>query len=281
MVLFGSENDKEVWGFKFFVGGDKRVQEAWFRWELPGTLTYHVSMDDTYYAIIKNSSTYTLEAIDIKKATDTLLVGTAPSEYLVHLDTKSLIASGSLSYSATTNKTSFTKPDGYNSSQQLAVFCHSSGNNIGRYAEASVASTNIEFEGDWTGQDIILGYLYEFEVELPTIYIQQAVGDNIKAETRGSLVLHRVNLTFGSVGLIETTLKRKGRADYSKTYESIEWDNALASRLAIADDYIHTIPVYDRNVNTSLHLKSSHPSPATVHSLTWEGDYNPKYYKRV
>jgi len=281
MVLFGTENNKEVWGYKFYTQGEQRVQDAWFRWELPGTVTYHVSMDDTYYAVIKNSSTYTLEAIDIKKATDTLSVGTAPSEYLVHLDTKSLIASGSLSYSATTNKTSFTKPDGYNSSQQLAVFCHTSGNNIGKYGEATVASTNIEFEGDWTGQDIILGYLYEFEVELPTIYIQQSGEGQVKSETRGSLVVHRVNLTFGSVGLIETTLKRTGRSDYSKTYESIEWDNYLASKIGITDDYIHTIPVYDRNTNLSLHLKSSHPAPATLHSMTWEGDYNPKYYRRV
>jgi len=281
MVLFGSENKNEVWGYKFYMQGKNRIQSAWFRWELPGTVTYHVSMDDTYYAIVKNSSTYTLEAMDIKKATDTTLVGTAPDEYLVHLDTKSIIASGSLSYSATTNKTSFTKPSGYNSSQQLAVFCHSSGNKIGKYSEATVASTNIEMEGDWTGQDIVLGYLYEYEVELPTIYIQQMSGNSIKSETRGSLVLHRINFSFGSVGLIETTLKRKGRSDYSKTYDSIEWDNTLASRLAIADDYIHTIPVYDRNTNTSLHLKSSHPAPATLHSVTWEGDYNAKYYQNV
>ena len=60
MVLFGSENKNEVWGYKFYTQGKNRIQSAWFRWELPGTVTYHVSMDDTYYDIVKNRSTYTL-----------------------------------------------------------------------------------------------------------------------------------------------------------------------------------------------------------------------------
>ena len=28
-------------------------------------------------------------------------------------------------------------------------------------------------------------------------------------------------------------------------------------------------------------LKSNHPSPATIHSMNWEGDYSPRYYQRV
>ena len=51
--------------------------------------------------------------------------------------------------------------------------------------------------------------------------------------------------------------------------------------MVIASEYKHTIPVYERNTNLSFHLKSSHPSPATLHSMTWEGDYNSRYYRRV
>ena len=119
------------------------------------------------------------------------------------------------------------------------------------------------------------------EIELPTIYVQKQEGKQVRSDTRGSLIVHRLNFTFGSVGLIETTLKRKGRSDYSKTYESIEWDSYSLNTTGIADDYIHTIPVYDKNTNLSVHLKSTHASPATLYSMTWEGDYNPKYYRRV
>ena len=106
-------------------------------------------------------------------------------------------------------------------------------------------------------------------------------GERLRSETRGSLVIHRMNFDFGDVGVIDITLKRKGRDDYTYTVESLEWDNVLASRPAIADSYLHTIPVYDRNQNLTVQIKSNHPSPATVHSMNWEGDYSPKYYQRV
>ena len=89
------------------------------------------------------------------------------------------------------------------------------------------------------------------------------------------------NFAFGDVGVIDVTLKRRGRDDYTYTVESLEWDNINASTPAIAPNYLHTIPVYDRNINTTVFLKSNHPSPATIHSMNWEGDYSPRYYQRV
>ena len=40
-------------------------------------------------------------------------------------------------------------------------------------------------------------------------------------------------------------------------------------------------PIYDRNTNATLIVKSTHPSPATLHTLTWEGIYNNNFYQRV
>jgi len=281
MVLFGSLNKNEVWGYRYYTQGEQRIQSAWFRWELPGTVTFHCMMDDVYYAVLKNGSVYTLQSFDIKKATDTLTVGTAPEEYLIHLDTKTEISSGSLTYNATTNKTSMTKPTGYDNAGQLAVFCKTAGDNVGRFSKATVNGSNLEWTGDWSALNIVLGYLYEMEVELPTIFIQQSDGQQIKSETRGSLIVHRLNFSFGAVGLIDITLKRKGRPDYNKTYESIDWDSYVSNTLSIAEEHIHTIPVYDRNTNLSVHLNSTHPAPASLNSMTWEGDYNAKFYKRV
>jgi len=295
MILFGTIDNSEVWGYKFYVQGEQRIQSAWFRWTLPGTVTYHTMFDDTYYAVIKNGSDYTLEAIDIKKETDTLLVGTTPSEYLIHLDTKKTIASGDLTYDPVLDKTTFTLGAGYYSSKQLKAYCNADCDDIGKTVPSeSITGSHpnkvVTLDGNWktstkdgstVNTDVIIGYELEMEVELPTIYIQEAKDERIRSETRGSLVIHRINFSFGSVGLIDTTLVRRGRADYTQTFESLEWDSYLASTIGVSDDYIHTVPVYDRNTNLSVHLKSTHPSPATLHSVTWEGDYSDKLYKRV
>ena len=136
-------------------------------------------------------------------------------------------------------------------------------------------------DGVAVNTDLIIGYEYEFEVELPKVYITRQEGEKVRSETRGSLVIHRMNFDFGDVGVIDVTLKRRGRDDYTYTVESLEWDNVLASRATIADSYTHTIPVYDRNENLTVFIKSNHPSPATIHSMNWEGDYSPRYYQRV
>ena len=281
VVLFGSTDKNEIWGYRFFNTGERRVMSSWFRWVLPGNLTYHAIMDDVYYTVVKNGSNYTLEAYEVRKTDDTTVVGTAPDDYKVHLDCHKLISSGSLSYNATTNKTTFTKPTGFNSSNQLAVFVNVTGDNIGRYSTAAINGSNVEITGDWTGTNLILGYQYEWEVELPTIYPTQSDGQRTRADIRSSLIIHRLKFSFGSVGMIETTLKRKGRKDYTTTYESLMWDNYNASKLGIAEEYTHTIPAYDRNTNLTVHVKSTHPSPATLHALNWEGDYSNRFYKRV
>jgi hypothetical protein len=86
---------------------------------------------------------------------------------------------------------------------------------------------------------------------------------------------------FGDVGLYKTTLKRLGKADYTQQFELTPANQYAANTTAIKDQTIQTIPVYERNQNLNIVIKSSHPTPATVRSMQWEGDYSNRFYKRV
>jgi len=290
----------EVWGYKWYEAGDQRAQSAWFRWTLPNNVIYHTIMDDKYYVILNAGSTYTLEQFDIKLSSATPMIGSPPDENRVHLDTKKTIASGDMTYNSATDVTTFTLGAGFYSSRTLTAYCITDSDAAGKsYDIPSSAITGtapnetITLPGNWktsteagastssVNTDLIVGYEYEFEVELPKVYVTRAEGDKTRSETRGSLVIHRMNFDFGDVGVLDITLQRKGRADYTYTVESKEWNNINASTAAIAPEYRHTIPVYDRNTNLSVFIKSNHPSPATLHSMNWEGDYSPRYYQRV
>ena len=102
-----------------------------------------------------------------------------------------------------------------------------------------------------------------------------------RADVNSSLVVHRLKLHFGKVGLYETTIKRVGKNDYTEIYESTVLDEYDVSDAPYLDEYIKTVPVYERNMNVDITLKSSHPAPATLRAMSWEGDYSPRYYKRV
>tara|TARA_B100000287_G_C20615232_1_gene773744 strand:- start:392 stop:1627 length:1236 start_codon:yes stop_codon:yes gene_type:complete len=283
LLLLGAKNRNEVWCFRYYSNGERRVQSAWFRWSLSGDLVHHVILDDVYYVVVKNGTEYILESIDVKKQDTTEIIGA--ENYPIHLDRHTeMSALSSGSYSATTKKTTFARPTGFTSTAQLAVYNHNSGNDLGRYALANAVSgstTNLEVEGDWTGTTFMLGYLFDFLVEIPTIYVTQAAAGKSRSDTRSSLIVHRLHFAFGEVGNIDTTIKRKGRVDYTTNFSASEVDSIGSNELPIVADYIQTIPIYERNINLTVQIKSTHPSPATLHSMNWEGDYNPRYYRRV
>ena len=302
LITFGTDSTlhtatNEIWGYKYFEQGDKRAQSAWFRWTMPNNVIFHTIMDDTFYAVLNTSSTYTFERFDIKLSDDTLMIGDAPDDNRVHLDTKKTIATGDLTHNTATDVTTFTLGAGYYSSRTLTAYCITDSDARGKSYDipgsaitGSAPNQVVTLPGNWktstkdgssVNTDVVIGYEYEFEVELPKLYVTRSEGDKIRAETRGSLVIHRMNFDFGDVGVIDVTLKRKGRSDYTYTVESLEWDNIQASKPAIADGYVHTIPAYERNTNLNVLLKSNHPSPATIYSMNWEGDYSPRYYQRV
>ena len=283
LLLLGSLGGNEVWGFRFYNNGEKRVQSAWFRWSLTGNLLHHVILDDVYYVVVKDDADdVIIEAFDVKKQDDTKLIGT--ESYPIHLDRHTeMSALAANTYNATTKKTTFARPTGFSSSAQLAVYNRNAGDDIGRYALATPVSgtTNLEVEGNWTGATLMLGYLYDYLVEIPTIYVTQTAGEKSRSDTRSSLVIHRLHFAFGAIGNIDTVIKRRGRVDYTTNFNAAEIDSIKANELPVVEDYIQTIPIYERNTNLTIQIKSTHPSPATLHSMNWEGDYNPRYYRRV
>ena len=119
-------------------------------------------------------------------------------------------------------------------------------------------------------------------MEFPRIYVLKDAGQGrTKADTNASLVIHRLNINFGKIGLYSTTLQRVGKADYNEVYESTVLPAYDVSDAPYLEEKVKTIPVYEKNSNVDIILKSSHPSPATLHSMSWEGDYSTKYYRRV
>ena len=162
------------------------------------------------------------------------------------------------------------------------VDINSSLTRIARYAEPTATSSNsFTVPGDWSGVTLKIGYLYEYLVEFPRIYPKKISGERSFADVNSSLIVHRVKLHFGKIGLYETNLKRLGKSDYPDVYDSNDLDEYQVSDAPYLEEHIQTIPVYEKNNNVDITLKSSHPAPATLRAMAWEGDYSPMFYRRA
>ena len=130
-------------------------------------------------------------------------------------------------------------------------------------------------------QSLFVGYAYEMDVQFPVVYPTRGQGDAIRSDVQGSLIIHRFKLNTNSTGTFNVELNRKHRDSFSTIHEAKTFDSYLADDIAIGDVDETVVACYDRNTNVDLHLKSSYPLPVTLISMTWEGEYTNKNYRRA
>jgi len=281
VVLMGKTDTDTVYGYKYFQVSEERKQAAWFKWKFNNPLLYHFIINDEYFFL---DSDKFLQSIKLVQTTSDPSITQDEVDFLLHVDNYTTISGGS--FSASTNLTTFSSvswlPSVTTPNHDLVVVdTNTNAARLGRYAKpTSTSTTSFTVPGDWSSATLTIGYIYPYEVKFPTFYYTRQEGENARSDVNASLVLHRIKLHFGKIGLYETTLERVGKTDYTEIYESTELDEYKVSDAPYLEEYIKTIPVYEKNTNVDVTLKSSHPAPATLRAVSWEGNYSPKYYRR-
>ncbi len=282
-VFFGKTNSDEVVGFRYLNQADKRLQSAWFKWKFNNPIKYHFCVEDCYYLLDTDNF---LQKVNMIQADADPSIDQDDTNYLIHLDNYTTVGSGS--FSSTTNLTTFTNQSDWiddvttPNGTLVVVDTNSSTAREGRYAECTVInSDDFTVPGDWSSATLNIGYLYDYQVDFPRFYLQKSSEDAVQSDINSKLTVHRMKLNFGKIGLYETTLTRVGKDAYTEIYESTDLDEYDASDAPYLAEKIKDIPIYERNLNVDVTLKSAHPAPATLRSMSWEGDWSPMHYRRV
>jgi len=282
LVIMGKTDSDTVQGFRYLNVGDKRQQSAWFKWKFNNPLLYHFIINDEYYFLDTDKF---LQSVRLVQTESDPAIIQDNVDFLLHVDNYTTISGGS--FSASTNLTTFSSvswlPSVTTPNYDLVVIdTNTNSARVGRYGKpTSTSTTSFTLPGDWSSATLTIGYLYEYSVAFPTFYLSRQQGEANRADVNSSLVVHRVKFHFGKIGLYETTLSRIGKSDYTEVYESTELDEYDVSDAPYLEEFIKTVPVYEKNTNVDITLKSSHPAPSTLRAVSWEGDYSPKYYRRV
>ena len=283
IILFAksSSTDSLIYGYKYLNVGDKRQQAAWFKWKLNRPILYHFIIDDEYYYL---DADYYLQKIRLVQTTEDPSIVQDNVDFLLHVDNHTTVSGGN--FNSTTNLTTFSGVSWLNTVSSpnhdlVVIDTNTNSTRVGRYAKPTISGTSFTLPGNWSSATLTIGYIYPYEVQFPTFYPMKMAGEKTTSDVNSSLVVHRIKLHFGKIGLYETTLKRVGKSDYTEVYESTELDEYDASDAPYLEEFIKTVPIYEKNTNVDVILRSSHPAPATLHALSWEGDYSPRFYQRV
>ena len=283
IVLLGKTNSDEVVGYRYLNQGENRIQSAWFKWKHNKAIKWHFIVNDEYFFLDTNDF---LQKINLVQADADPSIEQDDVNYLLHIDNYTTVANGV--YNATTDLTTFTNQSDWidqvtsPNGTLVVVDNNTNSSRVGRYAECTVINNDdFTLPGDWSSATLNIGYLYEYSVQFPRFYLQKTDGKSVQSDVNSKLTIHRAKINFGKIGLYQTTLKRVGKSDFTQVYESAISNEYNISDAPYLEEEIQEVPVYERNMNIELTLKSSHPAPATLRSLSWEGDYSPMHYRRV
>jgi hypothetical protein len=279
-VFLAKGGEKDIFGYRYFNTGDRRVQSAWFKWSLPYNVKKLFVLDDELYII--QDTDYNLLKIPLQEI-DTAREANGDDfygdtiKYRVHLDSSKSLTAGS--YNGTHTEVSFTSAGSGVGTSLAAVNLTTGEVFIEDTTQRSAPS--YKFLGDFGGDTVVVGWMYEMKVDLPRIFVKQKAGEQTTSDLTAALTIQRVNMRFGPVGQIDVDLKRLGKSTVTTQYDATPMDHYDADEATFVSEKTQQVPVYERNKNCNITLKSFHPGPASFHSMTWEGDYTPMHHKRV
>ena len=170
IVLFGSTSGttaSTIYGFKYLFTGEQRPQTSWFKWKLNQNLIYHFIIDDVYYFLDSDDF---LQQINLVQDTDESITEDGVN-YLVHLDNYVANVTGGL-FNTATNKTTFNTTwlaDISSSTNDVAII-----DADGRYGKGTRDGNALEVVGDWSSATVDIGFLYDYEVDFPTLYVSSS-----------------------------------------------------------------------------------------------------------
>ena len=287
LLGFAKRDTSTVYMYRYFNDGSKRLMSSWFKWELTGNLQHHFIDKDIYYAVVEH-----LGAVYVTKHVLTIFAEDYLYEpqnfnYVPRLDLRSGVLRSAMTYDKVSNQTSFTLDRKVDTT--INAFVTEAGKYMGRSAPAASVTVDqgnhtslVKLDGDWTDADLVVGYPFEFRVELPTIYMSRDRGENkVKSDTRSYLTVHRAKFQFADVGVFTTILQARSKPDRILMWEQTPGDHYKANRHSVEVRAFQTVPCYEKNEFMDFTLTSTHPTPAALLSMEWEGKLSPKSYRSV
>ena len=297
LLSIGTVGESTLYQFRFTQQGNTRAATTWYKWELTGTLLEQFFDVNTHYAVVANGTDEVyVQSYDLTQASEEGFL-TLPTNERTDVcldlwdinpyreydpdDDGSDITRIYLPYDEVSGGTfSVVVLGGYIGSN-LTLTSSSVGAVLYPTVEGTTGAYYADVNGDYRGRNLIIGYTYNMEVELPKFFVTQADGQAVVSDFTSDLIIHRIKVSTGLSGPIKYKINITGRPEWTNTIEAVQPNVYNLSNVNLSADAVHTIPLYQRNENLSVTIIGDSPMPVTLLSLNWEGRYKTGFYRRA
>jgi len=300
-ILLIDTSTSYLYLYRFYNNGEKDLFQAWTKWELPGTIQSAKIINDSVIIVSQHEDEYTIGNIILDEIPsghsvvgDTTINGntcldmaTRPVKPATDID--------AVVYDVDNKVTKIYTPYTPIQQKKAIMLLSVPEADVGTDAEidadaglylAAIERTEIttghryfEVKGDYTdyADGIVVGYGYDFEVTMPKFYYKK---DATTADYTATLTISRVTFSIGRTGPVLFKVKAGGSDEWENVEYVTDAGTYLADSGPVTQERQFTIPIHQRNTNFELKVTSSFPYPVSLVSMTWEGIYSPRFYRR-
>lgn len=284
-IGLSSSTSNYIYFYRTFNNGNQDLFQAWYRWEVPGTVQTASVSNDKLYVITKQGGKYTLGLVNLNQVQSDVTISSGDGTVFGNPCIDLYASPSAVTYDANTDKTTLTLPYADNSLYDPVVILSSP--QVSNYADAGFilpaervdGSDAFTVDGDFTAVSdrLLVGYEYDFDVTLPRFYFRNDNG----ADYTATLTVARMKVSVGLSGPIGFKLNSQGSDEWYDLQGVQDADYYLANDSPLSTERVFTIPIHQRNTNFTVKIFSDSPFPISLNSMTWEGNYSPRFYRRA
>jgi len=274
-----------VYFFRTYSVGEQTIMQTWFNWKVQGDVQFLGVDSDETFIVSYQSGQYTLCKANLTQTPDDAILR-ADDGQVVQLCLDQYTTPSSITYNST-NRTNRCYLRYHDITGLVPAVMIADPNNTGESGfsltptRGNDGSPYFEFIGDdysAVASTVYLGYKYDFDVQLPTIYYQ--IGEN-RSDYTANLTVARIKFSIGLSSNIGFKLKAKGQSEWYDVQSIQDADYYLANDVPLNEQTVYTLPIHQRNNNFDLKVFSDSPFPVSLTSMMWEGSYSPRFYRRA
>ena len=303
VVMLIDRDTSYLYLYRYYNNGEKDLFQAWTKWELPGTIQAAKIINDNVFVVQQYEDEYSIGSIvldEIPAGDSVSDTTTFEGNACLDMATRPVSPGGGVSavvYEVALDRTKIYLPYKPLSNKKGAMLLNvpkAEVNNtsaaldadagywaeVEGFTEPGTGYYYFEIQGDFTGyaDGMLVGYNYDFEVTLPKFYYRR---NETTTDYTATLTIARVNFSLGRTGAVVFKSKATGSNEWAAVKNVAEASYYTGDSNPIKEEKTFTVPIHQRNTNFELKVTSNFPYPVSLVSMTWEGNYSPRFYKRA
>ena len=302
VIMLVDNSTSYLYLFRYFNTGEKDLFQAWTKWQLPGTIQTADIINDSVFIVSQQEDEYTLGKIildEIPTGSSVAGATTITGNTCLDMATRPVqpaVGVNAVVYDLTNEVTKIYVPyTPFRNTKGVMLLTVPTADvgtdavvdaDAGFYLEAierteiSTGYHYFEVKGDYSSfaDGIVVGYNYDFETTLPKLYYKK---DPNTSDYTATLTISRVTFSVGRTGPVLFKVKADGSDEWNNVEYVTDANTYVADSSPITSERFFTVPIHQRNTNFELKVTSNFPYPVSLVSMTWEGNYSPRFYKRA